>query len=100
MTEYAFNMGNIPSHMREGMRNYIEHGIPPGDFLRAVLENDLASAFERADSINSGRIRDYVVFLYNHAPSECWGSKANFAAWIEKRGLLGQQAPDQLKESC
>jgi large subunit ribosomal protein L9 len=32
-----------------GLRRYIENGIGPGDFLWAVLTNDLRGAIERAD---------------------------------------------------
>ena len=34
------------------VRRYIEHGIPPGHFLTAVIEKDLCGASERADDEN------------------------------------------------
>ena len=78
------NYDLLPAHMQGGMRAYIEDKIPPGGFLRAVLANDLTGAFGRADHINVHRIRDYVDFLYNEAPSSCWGSEEKVSAWLKE----------------
>jgi len=69
------------------MRLYIEEGILPGDFLTAVLSNDLMESFGRADDINRPRIYDYCVFLYNQAPSNCFGSPENVKNWVSRGGL-------------
>jgi len=74
----------LPEHMQEGARNYIEHGEEPGGFLRAVLENNLVSAFERADNTNLPRMYTWASWLYNEAPSDCWGSPAKVAAWRKR----------------
>jgi hypothetical protein len=74
----------LPEHMRQGARDYIELGAKPGDFLIAVLSNDLVDAFDRADSTNIERMRDIVVWLYNEVPSTAWGSRERVKAWIEK----------------
>lgn len=84
-------MSALPEHMRDAMLRWIEHGISPGSFLRAVLVNDLVSSIHYADNINISRIPDYGRYLYNHAPSRCWGSPAKVAAWEEHRGLQGLQ---------
>lgn len=76
----------IPEHCRDGLRLYVERGIPPGSFVTAVLENNLVEAFGRADHVNMGRIRDYADWLYNDAPSSSWGSPARVKAWIERGG--------------
>lgn len=76
------NYNRIPEHMRDGMRLYIENGIEPGSFLRAVLENDLMEACSRADDINRHRLFDFAWFLYNGAPCECYGSPENVRAWL------------------
>jgi hypothetical protein len=75
----------IPEHMRESLKNYIEHGIQPGHFITAVLSNDLKGAISRADSINQLALADYIRWLYNYAPQECWGSGAHVVDWIKKR---------------
>lgn len=81
------NMSRIPEHMRGGMLRWIEHGIYPGDFLIAVLENNLRDAVGFADEINIHRLPDYVRYLYNDAPSGCWGGPGNVRAWHEQGGL-------------
>ncbi len=73
----------LPEHMQGGMKSYIEDRFPPGGFLRAVLENKLVEAFGRADQINAERLKDYASFLYNEAPSSCWGSEENVEAWLK-----------------
>lgn len=76
--------GYLPEHMQEGMKLYIENGVKPGRFLRAVLENDLMGAFGKADPINQERIRDFCSFLYNNAPRGCYGSPEIVSAWINR----------------
>lgn len=82
----------IPDYMVGGLRRYIEHGIPPGHFLTAVLSNDLRGAFERGDDINRAAVENYVRFLYNYAPSNCWGSPDAFADWCKQGGLTERAA--------
>lgn len=74
----------IPNHMHEGLRSYIEHHVPPGGFLRAVLENDLKEACGAADEKNQKALYSYILFLYNHAPSACWGSPDKVAEWLKR----------------
>ena len=87
--EYATMIHLIPDYMQAGMLRWIEHGIPPGSFLEAVIKNDLMHAFEKADSTNEHCMRDYVIFLYNYAPSDCFGSKEAYGAWKAQGGLMG-----------
>lgn len=77
----------LPGHMRTGMQQYIEHGIPPGDFLSAVLSNNFMEAFARADDINTYSMKQYAIFLYNYAPPGSYGSKENFLSWMERKGF-------------
>ena len=71
--------------MQDGMRRYIERGIEGGSFLMAVLENDLMGALGKADRINLSRLHDYGTFLYNNAPSVCFGSREKVSAYIKAR---------------
>jgi len=75
----------LPEGLRGGMRRWIESGIQPGHFLTAVLSNDLREACARADSENRFRLFDIVAWLYNRAPSACWGSPENVAEWPKRR---------------
>lgn len=86
----------IPNYMHGGLKRYIEMGIEPGGFLMAVLENDLKTAVGQAYHINMTKLPDYARFLYNYAPSTCWGSEAKVAAWIdmhEKRLHAQEESP-------
>jgi hypothetical protein len=92
--EYIEKLTLLPAHMRGGMQRWIEHGhnSRPSSFLSAVLSNDLMDALGRADDINSHALPAYATYLYNYAPSGCFGSKAKFEAW---RGLLAEQRAEQ-----
>jgi hypothetical protein len=90
----------IPAYMHPGLVAYITIGRPVGDFLTAVLSNDLRTAVNRADHQNRHALPAYVAFLQSHAPDGCWGSAAMVAAWRAHRGLLHKQPldPDIAKE--
>ncbi len=78
---------DIPEYMWDGLLLYINKGIEPGSFLRAVICNDLKGSLAAADYINRTHLFDYVSFLYNEAPMGCFGSPDNYAMWIENGGL-------------
>lgn len=69
----------------EAIARYINHHISGGDFLDAVFSDSLVSAFDRADTGNQARLKNYAHFLYNYAPRGCWGSKAIVKAWLAQR---------------
>ena len=74
----------VPEHILPGLQRYVEHHIEPGGFLRAVLENDLKEAFGRADEEARLGMFHIVCWLYNIAPSDCWGSPAKVKAWLRE----------------
>lgn len=78
----------VPEHMREGLALYIACGVPPGDFLQAILENDFVRAAGRADVHNQHALLTYARFLQNNAPMASWGSESKVANWIKAGGLL------------
>jgi len=81
----------LPEHIRGGTQRYIEDGVLPGGFVRAVISNDLKEAFGRADETNRLRMFDIVGFFYNEAPMDCWGSPENMTAWAQHQGLRSQK---------
>ena len=89
MNELNFEGGyeEIPEHMREAMLAYVEMGRLMGDFLRAVVSNDLSRAVGYADEQNLPLIPLYVRWFYNRAPAGCHGSPDVVRAWIEQGGL-------------
>lgn len=80
----------VPEHTQAGMVRYVTFGILPGRFLRAVLSNDLMEAGRMADDENRRRLFDYVMFLINYAPGDCYGSPGVMQAWQQRGGMLGQ----------
>lgn len=77
------NWNLCPGHLIPPFKNYVLHGQPTGDFLRAVLENNLVDAVCRADHQNRDVLRELCLFIYNELPSQCWHSKEKVDAWIE-----------------
>lgn len=80
MTDYQ-----LPDYMADGVIRFVLHGIPPGDFLQAVLANDLMEAVGRADRDNQIALVQWAKFVYNELPSPCWGSRAKIASWINAK---------------
>lgn len=81
----------IPRPMWNAIVEYIVQGHPVGDFLAALLSNDLMQAAAKADAMNLPRLPDYAQFLYNCAPAGCFGSKAAFSEWLRTGGVIGRQ---------
>ena len=81
-TEYTFRQFYIRDNMMAAIRRYIETRLQPGDFLTAVIDNDLAEAVGRADDENTANLPAFVAYFYNEAPSACWGSPAKRRAWL------------------
>ena len=79
----------LPEHMRFGVHNYIEHGLEPGSFLRAVISNNLFEAIKRADRVNAEYLPLYVRFFESNAPAWCYGSLKNYTSWVALGGLSG-----------
>jgi len=78
--EYA----SIPERMQEAIKRYVIDHVRPGQFLMAVICNNLRDAVNYADDENLLLIRLYVQWFYNRAPSSCHGSPTNMVTWIER----------------
>lgn len=55
-----------------------------GGFLRAVLENDLIGAINKADHINLIYLPHIAAYIYNRLPSGSWGSPEKVAKWLAR----------------
>lgn len=64
----------IREDLYDAFERYLNHGILPGGFLTAVLENNLSEAFGRADMENSANLKNITAYVYNHMPRNAWGS--------------------------
>lgn len=86
----------IPEHCHDGLVLYLTKGIPPGSFLCAVLANQLAQSFARADTLNFGTLGRYANLLYNYMPGEAWGSEDAVEAWCERfRTVWREPEPEE-----
>lgn len=86
---------NLPDYMLPGTLRYIVHGIVPGDFLRAVANNDLRRAVDQGDQRNTEALANWVRFFYNAAPMGCWGDSESVKRWCANGGLAGYHIHDQ-----
>lgn len=77
-------MNPIPQRIIDSLTRYADDHIPTGDFLRAVLENNLIEAVGRADDDNKRILPEIVEYCYNEMPSNCWGSKEDVEDWLKK----------------
>jgi len=85
----------IPERMMGGINRYINDGIKPGDFLCAVIDNDLRDSCGRADRENLVNLPAYVHFFSFAAPRGCHGSHKKRLLWQANGGLKG---PTKTKE--
>lgn len=69
----------------ESIMSYVDDRVSPGDFLEAVLENDLRESFQRADEDNIRSMFEIVQFVYNEIPARCWGSPEKVKEWLGGR---------------
>jgi hypothetical protein len=58
----------------KALMNWGQHGLHPGDFVTAVLTNDLQGAVARADDQNRPMIDVICRFVHNQMPRGCHGS--------------------------
>jgi hypothetical protein len=81
----------IPGHCQAALRWFVLEGRLPGNFLQAVLSNDLKNAVSMADEVNLPVLQKYVLFLFNYVPEPCWGSREKMHAWNKVGGYTGWQ---------
>ena len=78
----------IPQRTRDTLQHYYQEGVPTGDFIQAVLRNDLGESFGRADSENREALWWIVCLIYNDFPV----SARNYRDWIKAHSERRQQA--------
>lgn len=82
---YNFREWKIRKQMVDEIRGYIDNKTPPGEFLTAVICNDLKGAIWHADAINLANLPAFVGYFYNEAPAGCWGSSKIMKRWMAKK---------------
>jgi hypothetical protein len=86
---------------RKILRSLCEWGelrrpYPFGNFVMALLTNNLSRAFLHADDENRAALRQYVGFLHNEMPSPAWGSPEKVAAWLAMARAQAEATPTLL----
>lgn len=82
----AMDYTGLPESLHRGMKEYVEHGVRPGQFLCAILKNDsVTEAVTRADAGNVIRLYDIVIWCLNTLPSSAWGTPEKFEEWMKER---------------
>lgn len=71
-----------PPGVIESLELYVKERIPPGDFLYAVLTNNLRESFGTADENNRAAMFEIVSYCWNKIPADCWGSRERVQAWL------------------
>ena len=72
----------IPSGVINSLVGYVNHRQQPGHFVRAVLENNLFAAMQRADSQSRKALPEIVDFIYDALPGNCYGDPQKVSAWL------------------
>lgn len=81
--ESDLTYSKLPECYREGMKRYIEEHILPGGFLTAFLECDLQKVMTRVDLDMVCELRNIYLWIYDEAPSSCWGGPLKVRAWVK-----------------
>lgn len=79
---HARHQARIRENIREALVRYAEEGLPLGDFLQAVIANDLGDASARADEGNALALAAIAAFVTIELPRPCWGSRRIYLAWL------------------
>ena len=82
---YQFRGIFVPELTKQTIDNYVRLGIPTGDFLEAVINNDLRRAFAFADEQNTHAMSAIVAYFYNECPAGCWGTPTSYDEWLSKK---------------
>ena len=75
----------IKARTLHAIHQYVDHKVPTGGFLEAVLSNDLAGAVGKADLENGRALAEIVKYVYNEIPADCWGSRDAYVSWLKPK---------------
>lgn len=87
---YRKTVGRLPEQMQFSFAHWVFFGVNiGGNFMNAIISNDLVEAYGRADLGNQAAMQIYATWLYNDAPRGSWGDKDTLSKWAEAGGVLG-----------
>jgi len=73
----------LPISEAGAFRRYLYDHIETGGFLRAILENNLIRAVQRADHDNGMLLGEWANFVYWEMPHECHGDAEAVLKWLQ-----------------
>lgn len=79
------NAHPIAPAIERALAVYVVHRQVPGDFVYALLRNDLKDAVVRADEFNVINLYNIVIWLTNVVPGRAWGSDVKVLQWLSAR---------------
>lgn len=74
---------SVPVHTLLALERLLVHGLHPGGFLTAVLDNDLRRAVASADIDNRNGLYKLVIFAYNNLPGGIFGHAGSVQKYID-----------------
>lgn len=79
----AWECQPIKQRTLNSLKLYADRRVPTGDFLYAVLTNNLREACRTADFENLKTLWHIVAWCYNELPATAWGSPEKVMAWLK-----------------
>ena len=73
----------IPERILTALKAWNDRAQWPGDFLVAVLSNDLMGAMGRADLECRAALPAITAYIYNHMRADCHGSPERMLEFAE-----------------
>jgi hypothetical protein len=70
---YPPDPDRCPTDVADSLVRYIADRIPPGGFLRAVIEDRLSDSMASADEDNYEHLGDIVAWIYHNMPMNLRG---------------------------
>ena len=78
----------IPDELTAALINYRDKRTHPGQFLAAVLSNDLQAAVLLATDESAACLRELVRWVANNLPAFAFGSRFKFDAWVDGATMM------------
>lgn len=90
----ARDRGWITSELFDELERWVDHGLPPSQFVRLVLINDLRGAANQASPVNQALLCWIARFVDRNVP---WQAKASDKAMAEWKGRENMPEDDPLQ---
>lgn len=81
----SLDRARVPSHLHGGLIRYFLGHVPPGSFLRAVLENDARMAAKKGGQGSVEALGPLFAWLNHDAPVRAWGDVETVEQWLAQR---------------